>query len=96
MSDDRNAANADAAHAPSLHDAEANRQMGAGKTPQAESPHNEAGRESQAAGDRPPNVGDAHAPTSADDVVEGADKTLYDRLADKDVTPSGEQGSRPV
>ncbi len=96
MSDDRNAANVEAAHEPSLHDAEANRQMGAGKVPRAERPHIEAGGEAQAAGPRPPNVGNAHAPTSADDVVEGTDKTLYDRLADKDVTPTGEQGSRPV
>lgn len=92
MSDDKAAAT----HAPSLHDAETNRQFGAGKTPQAETPSNDVGQVEKAVDGRPPNIGNAHAPTSADDIVEGADKNLYDRLADKDVTPSGEEGSRPV
>lgn len=37
--------------------------------------------------DREPNNGPAHAPVGADDIEDRPDKDLYERLADKDVTP---------
>lgn len=36
---------------------------------------------------REPNNGPAHAPVGADDIEDKPDKDLYERLADKDVSP---------
>lgn len=40
-----------------------------------------------AQGAREPNNGPVHAPVSADDIEDKPDKDLYERLADKDVSP---------
>ena len=76
--------------APTMTDAEAMRQFSDGKAPNAADRAPTAPMPDR--DQRDANIGPVHAPVATDDLQERPDKTLYDRLADKDVTPTENSG----